>query len=160
MKMVFQALFLTLFVTSATSAADLKDVAFIAGHWRGESPGIVIEEVWLPAQGEAMYSLFRMVRDGKTQFTELQAIEQRGKEIVLLLRHFNPGLIAREDKEAPLVWRLETFERNRAVFHQQGADTRLEYRLEKTGKLTVTLIKEHEGKTVRTPFQYQRVGAK
>lgn len=160
MKMAFQTLFLTLFAASAAYAADLKDLAFITGHWRGESPGTVIEELWLPAEGEAMYSLFRMVRNGKTLFTEFQAIEQREATVVLLLRHFNPGLIAREDKEAPLVWRLETLEKNRAVFHQEGAATWLEYAREDGGTLTVTLIKERDGQTVRTPFRYKQVGTK
>lgn len=139
--------------------ASLKDVSFMAGHWRGEMPGGVIDEVWLPAEGESMYSLFRMVSGGKTRFTEFQAIEQRGSTVVLLLRHFNPGLIAREEKDAPLVWDVEELSANRVQFREQGTTTRLEY-ARSGDELTVTLIKERDGKAVRSPFRFKLTGAK
>lgn len=132
--------------------ATLKDLSFIAGHWRGEMGGTVIEEVWMPPEGDAMYSLFRMVGKGRTQFTEFQALEQRGENVVLVLRHFGAGLIAREDKESPLVWTVAEVAANRVVFHQTGTTTQLEYARD-GDQLTITLIKERDGKMTKSPFR-------
>lgn len=146
-------------VAAAQSPAKLESLSFLVGHWRGVSPGTVIEEMWLPAEGDAMYSLFRMVREGKTRFTEFQSIEQRGDTVMLVLRHFHAGLIAWEEKDAPMVWTVENLEPNRVVFAQTGATTRLEYHREGDA-LTVTLIKEQDGKTARTPFRYRLAGGR
>lgn len=130
----------------------LADFAFITGHWRGESGATVIEEVWLPAEGDAMHSIFRMVNGGKTRFTEFQSIEMTPEGPMLFLRHFHPRLVAWEDKDGALRWSVESKAPNRVVFKQQGAETRLEYaRL--GDALTVTLIKE--GK--RQPFEFKLV---
>jgi hypothetical protein len=90
------------------AAAGFDDVQpFMAGYWRGEVGQTVIEEVWLPPEGDAMHSVFRMVRGGKTAFTEFQSIELREGALVLHLRHFHPGLKAWEDKDGALRWHVE-----------------------------------------------------
>lgn len=134
------------------AASGFGDVAFMAGYWRGAMGPTVIEEVWLPAEGDAMHSVFRMVRDGKTAFTEFQSIELREGDLVLHLRHFHPGLKAWEEADGALRWRIERTSPNLAVFRQQGAETRLEYHRE-GDRLTVTLVKE--GK--RQPFHFRLV---
>jgi hypothetical protein len=134
------------------AASGFGDVAFMAGYWRGEMGPAVIEEVWLPAEGDAMHSVFRMVRDGKTAFTEFQSIERQGGTLVLHLRHFHPGLKAWEDTDGALRWHIERTGPNLAVFRQQNAETRLEYHRE-GDRLTVTLVKE--GK--RQPFPFRLV---
>lgn len=154
MKLAVVLIALSSLPAMAAAPASLKDLSFIAGHWRGEMSGGVLEEVWLPAEGESMYSLFRMVGGGKTRFTEFQALEQRGTTVVLLLRHFEPGLIAKEDKDKPLVWDLEEIGANRALFHQQGTTTLLEY-IRQGDELTVTLIKERDGRQVKSPFRFK-----
>jgi len=141
---------MVLAVLAFLAAAGFADVAFMTGYWRGESGGTVIEEVWLPAEGDAMHSVFRMVRGGKTTFTEYQSIELQGGELVLHLRHFHPGLKAWEDKEGALRWKVERVAANLVVFKQEGAETRLEYQRE-GDTLTVTLMKE--GK--RQPFRFR-----
>lgn len=140
----------------AAPPAALKDLAFIAGHWRGQMGSAVIEELWLAPEGDSMYSVFRMVQQNQTVFTEFQAIEQRGASPVLLLRHFERGLIAREEKDAPLVWDIEELGASRVVFLQRGAATRLEY-VRDGANLTITLIKDRNGTPTRMPFRYSLV---
>lgn len=140
---------LALLVLASTSLADF---AFMAGYWRGEAGERVIEEVWLPAEGDAMHSVFRMVSGGKTRFTEYQSIEMTSEGPVLHLRHYHPGLVGWEDKNGALRWTVESLGKDRAVFKQQNAETRLEY-IRQGDALTVTLIKE--GK--RQPFAYKLV---
>lgn len=154
MKLALALLVFTSLPLAAAVPASLKDFAFLAGHWHGEMSNGAIDEIWLRAEGDSMYSLFRMVSGGKTRFTEFQALEQRGATVVLLLRHFNPGLIAREDKDAPQVWDVEELSANRALFHQQGTNTLLEY-ARKGDELRVTLIQERDGKQVKSPFRFK-----
>lgn len=139
-------------VFALAASVSFTDVAFLKGYWRGESGATIIEEIWLPAEGDAMHSIFRMVRDGKTAFTEFQSIEMRDGELVLHLRHFHPELKAWEDKDAALRWRVERTAPNLILFKQDGAETRLEY-LRDGDSLTVTLIKADK----RQPFRYKLV---
>lgn len=48
--------------------ATLRDVAFIAGNWRGEMEGGVAEEDWKAPLGDNMMGMFRYVKDGKATF--------------------------------------------------------------------------------------------
>jgi hypothetical protein len=132
---------------------QLEDLAFIAGHWKGPGGATAIEEVWSKHSGDAMIGMFRIVSGGKTRMTEFMAFEQRESGPVLVMRHFGPGLIAREEKDAPLVWTLEKLAPNHAVFFIEKAGTRLEF-LRQGESLTITLEKTANGKTTRSPFSY------
>lgn len=138
----------------AAPPGGLSDIAFIAGHWRGSEAGTVIEEVWTKPEGDAMTGMFRIVAGGKTRMTEFMAFEQREAGPVLVMRHFGPGLIAREEKDAPLVWRLEMLAPNHAVFLLEKAGSRLDFRRQ-GDSLTITLEKTQNGKTTRSPFTYK-----
>ncbi len=137
------------------ASAGLGDFAFIAGHWKGTLGGSSIEEVWSKPDGDAMMGMFRLVSNGKTRLTEFMAIEQREAGPVLVLRHFGGGLIAREEKDAPLVWTVEKVEANHAVFLLATEGSRLEFA--RDGEtLTITLVKPAaDGKQRRTPFKYR-----
>jgi hypothetical protein len=143
-------LMLLLLASQAPTAADLS---FIAGHWKGTMGQSSIIEVWSKPEGDAMVGMFKLTSGGKTRMTEFMAIEQRESGPVLIMRHFNPGLIAREEKDAPLVWTVEKNEPNRAVFFAEKEGSRLEY-LRQGDSLTVTLEKTAAGKTTRTPFRF------
>ena len=130
---------------------QLGDLAFVAGHWKGTEGAVSIEEVWTKPEGDAMTGMFRIVSGGKTRITEFMAFEQREAGPVLVMRHFGPGLIAREEKDAPLVWTLEKVEPNHAVFVIEKAGTKLDF-LRQGASLTITLEKTQDGKTTRSPF--------
>ena len=132
---------------------QLEDLAFIAGHWKGPGGVTAIEEVWSKPSGDAMIGMFRIVSGGKTRMTEFMAFEQRENGPVLVMRHFGPGLVAREEKEAPLVWTLEKLAPYHAVFFIGKAGARLEF-LRQGESLTITLEKTRNGKTTRSPFSY------
>ncbi|MBA3976332.1 MAG: hypothetical protein C0504_19155 [Candidatus Solibacter sp.] len=132
---------------------QLQDLAFLAGHWKGPGGPTAFEEVWTRPSGDAMIGMFRIVSNGKTRMTEFMAFEQRETGPVLVMRHFGPGLVAREEKDAPLVWSLEKLKPNHAVFWIEQAGTRLDF-LRQGDSLTITLEKTQNGKTTRSPFSY------
>lgn len=117
-----------------------------------------MEEVWSSPSGDALMGMFRLASGGKTKLTEFMTIEKREAGIVLVMRHFSAGLIAREEKDAPLVWELERVEANHAVFHLAAEGSRLDFaRNDRT--LVITLEKTKDGKTTRTPFRYTLAAA-
>lgn len=133
---------------------QLADFAFIAGHWKGAMGGASIEEVWTKPGGDAMMGMSRLSSSGQTRLTEFMAIEQRESGPVLLMRHFGTGLIAREEKDAPLVWTIEKTGPNHAIFYLAKEGSRLGFNRE-GDSLTITLEKMKDGKLTRSPFTYK-----
>jgi hypothetical protein len=144
---------LFLLLQGAAAPADLKGLEFVAGAWEGDLGGMRIEEHWMKPDGDAMLGMFRMVQKGRTTLTELCAFERRPQGIVLLLRHFGPALVAREEKDQALEFTLEKLEPGRAVFLQKGVETRLTYEKSGADGLTATLDKAGR----KTPFVYRRI---
>lgn len=137
--------------------ASLTDAAFLTGAWQGEMSGAYIEEHWTAPREDAMIGMYRIVAGGKTVMTEMCSIESTPAGLVLHLRHFGPGLIAREEKDAPSKFPLESLERNRAVFFNPATKTRLIYELFSPDELRVTLEKEQAGQTKKSTFAYRRM---
>lgn len=140
----------------ATASGGIRDLGFVAGSWRGERGGAVMEEQWMAPEGDAIVGMARVVSGGKTRLTELSVMEERDGGVVLMLRHFGKGLVAREEKDAPLLFTLKELVGRRAEFVEAKAGTRLVYERTAEDRLTVTLIKTVNGKEVRTPFEYRK----
>jgi len=87
--------------------ATLADVAFMAGHWVGGDPGDLSEEVWSAPEGDSMVGMWRYVAKGRARIFEVLTLTTEGPNVVLRIRHFDPKLVAREEKdkavELPLV---------------------------------------------------------
>lgn len=49
----------------------------IAGHWKGEAMGGIIEEIWSPPQHGEMLGMLRLIIDGKPSFYELMTISEK-----------------------------------------------------------------------------------
>src|ERR1700722_20146558 len=107
--MCFRIVLLAAFTIAQLAAADLRDLAFMAGHWRGEAAGKQIEETWsLPEQG-SMTGMYREMKDGETTFYEFLTIEKTANGPVLLVEHFDPGLHAWEEQGKPITFHIEKF---------------------------------------------------
>lgn len=149
-------LILGLIALSTAAFAGIGDLRFISGAWRGTQGGAVIEEQWTEPEGDAMVGMARVVSSGKTRLTELGLIQERAGRVVLMLRHFGKDQVAREEKNAPLLFVLKTLIGRRAEFLEESTGTRLVYERTAEDRLTVTLIKSVDGREVRSPFEYRR----
>jgi hypothetical protein len=106
-----------------------------------------------------MLGLWRLVAGGKAQVYELLSIRQEGAGLVLLLRHFDPQLKAREEKDAPLVIPLVRAAPGEVVFEGQstkGGLLRLTYRQQ--GADAMEGVLERDGGKPQV-FKLRRVGA-
>lgn len=133
-------------------SARLTDVAWIAGHWRGEALGGITEEIWTPPLGESMMCAFKLIKDGKVQFYEIVTLLQDSNTLHLRLKHFNRDLTGWEEKEETVDFPLVKIEENRAYFDGftfENVD-------EDTMNIYV-LLSSKDGAANEMLFPYQRV---
>lgn len=138
----------TALATPATPEARpprLADVAWMAGQWQDRSGGGLSEEVWTAPEGDCMLGMWRMVSGGAARIYEMLLVRQDEKGVTFTLRHFDPRLHAREEKDAPLVMALVRASPEEAVFEGRsstGGLLRLTYRRQGPDALAVTLEKD------------------
>jgi hypothetical protein len=139
-----------------SSPAAMTNFSFMTGNWVGESNGVFVDEYWSPATGDSMVGMFRIIKAGKIHLYELLTIELDGKRPILRLRHYGPGLVAREQdaitfqvaesSETEAVFVRADLESTRLIYRKKGNDA-LEAVLQKVGK---------DGKMTAETFIYKR----
>lgn len=136
--------------------ATLADVAFMAGHWTGGEDGDLSEEIWSAPHGDSMVGMWRYVRKGETRIYEILTLTAEEGSVVLRIRHFDPRLVAREERDRPVALPLVAKKEGEAVFEgpEYGLEgtVRLSYRREADGGLTSVL----EKKGSRQEFRFRR----
>lgn len=96
--------------------ASLQSLAWLQGHWQGESMGGISEEIWsLPAAG-SMMGVYRFIKDGNVSFYEIVTITEEKSSLMLRLKHFNADLTGWEEKEETVDFPLVKMEENTAFF--------------------------------------------
>lgn len=131
--------------------ANLDDVSWISGYWKGEALGGIAEEIWSPALGGSMMFSFRLVNDGKVTFYEVGHIKQIDSTLILQLKHFNGDLTGWETKDETVDFKLVKLEKDRVFF--EGLT------MEKIGKdeMLVSVVINEDGKSQELDFNYKRV---
>ncbi len=117
----------------AAPSARVEDMAWLAGHWRGEGLGGQVEEFWTEPQAGQMIGLFRLVKDGKLVFSEHMALGvDASGALVMKVKHFSPEFVGWEDKEGAVRFVFEEvkpgFARSKALTIQRDGD-RLDFAL-------------------------------
>ncbi len=100
----------------SASDADIEDFAWLAGHWRGEGFGGVIEEIWSEPLGGTMMGMFRLVKDDEVEFYELVVIGEDDEGMSMKVKHFSRDFVAWEDKKGAIRFDLESVEPDEAQF--------------------------------------------
>ncbi|HEX2165235.1 MAG TPA: DUF6265 family protein [Thermoanaerobaculia bacterium] len=146
----------------AAAAAPLRvaDLGWLAGSWRGSSGEAPIEEQWTAPDDGVMVGVFRWGR-GEEMY-EILLLEDTPDGVALRIRHFGPGLlVAWEEKDAPAVFRPVEHGDGWALFAEEGDDeeaTRLLYRREADGGLTVRVIEKRGGEDAALDFAFRPLG--
>jgi hypothetical protein len=133
--------------------ANIDDVKWIAGSWRGDAFGGTAEEMWGHPEGGSMMGSYRLVKDGKVLFYEIQTIVEQDDSLVFRLKHFNPDLSGWEERQAAAAVSFPLVKLARHEVYFDG----LTFRKLDDGSLRVFLrIKKGEGKVVEEEFLYHR----
>lgn len=129
---------------ASPDANALSAFAPLAGLWRGELEGDVVEEVWMAPTATNMTGVFRWTAgDGSTRMLELMTITPGEDAPRLSVRHFNGAMTPwKSEAEGPMVCPLES--RAGAVMTFKGGERALAlgsitYDLSAGDKMTVTL---------------------
>lgn len=130
--------------------ASISDVAWIAGHWKGEALGGVVEELWSPPKGGSMMGSFKLVVDGKTNFYELQTISEQEGTLVFRIKHFGEDLSGWEPREKPEAQVLLKLTDTMAYFDG------ITFEKENSDRLNVYVVFEKNGEMSEAKFAYKR----
>jgi hypothetical protein len=96
--------------------AALEDLAWLAGHWRGQAMGGVVEELWSPPRADSMMGSFRLQVGEATKFYELMIIRRVRDTLLLQLKHFHGDLTGWEEREETVDFRLVAVNEGIALF--------------------------------------------
>jgi len=95
----------------------IGQMAWMAGHWRGEGLGGAIDEMWSPPMGSRMMGAFQLVQADTVAFYELMAFVEEENSLALWVKHFNPDFSGWEEKHDKVVFPLVRIEPAVAYFH-------------------------------------------
>jgi hypothetical protein len=136
---------------AAAPAADSPPRAFawLSGHWCSQSEAQLIEEYWMPPEGNLVLGVGRTVKAGKTVTFEFMRIATRDGATNYLAMH--DGLPA-------VAFRLTASGADWARFENPQHDfpTRVEYRRTSSGLHAEIAGPGKDGKEVVYPFDYRR----
>jgi len=130
--------------------ADLSQISWVEGHWRGEAFGGITEEIWSPPLGGSMMFSFKLVSDGVVQFYELGHIQEVNGTLLLQLKHFHGNLKGWEEKDETVDFKLVKIESNKVYFD--------DFTLEKVDddEINVYVIIKEKESSQEVKFNYKR----
>ncbi|WP_051437445.1 DUF6265 family protein [Olleya marilimosa] len=130
--------------------ANLSQVSWIAGHWKGEAFGGITEEIWSPPLGDSMMFSFKLINDGKVIFYELGGIRQVDDTLIFQLKHFGNDFKGWEEKDETVDAKLIKIDNNRAYFDQFTFE-----RISET-EINIYVVIEENGQTEEVKFNYKK----
>ena len=135
----------------SSPVADLTEVSWIQGHWKGEAFGGITEEIWSPPLGDSMMFVFRLISEGKVQFYEAGHIQQAGETLILQLRHFHGDFKGWEEKDETVDFKLVKIEQDRVYFDEFTFERISEHELN-----IYVVIADNQGVEKEVKFNYSK----
>lgn len=132
---------------AAQRALALEDAAFLAGAWRGEMDGDLVEEHWTAPAGGNITGMFRWIgADGGARVIEVLTISrEKDGAVVLRLRHFDGALTPWKSEAEPVALALAEASPNKAVFRADAA---------KGGSLAAVTYEVKDGDTLAIVIEF------
>lgn len=96
--------------------ANLQDIKWLAGNWKGEAFDGTYEENWSTPFGGSMMFNFKLVVEEKTVFYELGHIIEKEGTLLYQIKHFGADLKGWEEKDQSEDFRFIKKEGNRMYF--------------------------------------------
>ena len=96
--------------------ASIAEVSWIAGHWKGEALGGVVEEVWTEPLGGSMMCAFKLVVADTVKFYELVTLREVNNSLTINLKHFHSDMKGWEEKDETVDFPLVKVTDGKAFF--------------------------------------------
>ena len=97
-------------------APKLENISWIAGNWKGNALVGQVEENWSKPSAGSMMAAFKLYKDGKVVFYEIEIIRELDNNLVLQLKHFNNDLKGWETKDETVDFPLKELTSTKAIF--------------------------------------------
>jgi len=94
----------------------LENITWIAGNWKGEAFGGKTEENWSEPSGGSMMATYKLVKDDKVVFYEIEIIREINNTLILQLKHFNNDLKGWESKDDTVDFPLKEITPTKVIF--------------------------------------------
>lgn len=117
---------LALLLSSPCSAVELKDLAWLSGHWFSDDKAY--EEVWIAPKAGTMSGSFRWVFGNGRQILEYLVIEEKHGQIFLRFKHFETDYVPWE-KEEPNLYELESLKGMQVTFTRLSKNSNVPLKL-------------------------------
>ena len=78
-------------------SGKVSDLAWMTGHYKGNTGNGSLEENWAKPEGGSIASLVRSTAGGQTNMIELIVIEEEGDSLTLRLKQWDPGMAPRAE---------------------------------------------------------------
>lgn len=101
-------------------AATVADLAWMTGHYKGDTGNGTLEETWAQPVGGSIAALVRSTADGATNMIEIIVVEEESDSLMLRLKQWDPGMNPRA--EGFEVMELMEIGDKRVVFRNTGED--------------------------------------
>lgn len=131
--------------------ASIEDFDWIAGHWKGEAFGGIVEELWSPPLGDSMMCAFKLVVNDKTSFYEIVVLKEVDETVILKLKHFHGDLKGWEEKDETVDFPLVKLENDKAYFDG------FTFHLISENELVMYVVISDQGEHQEVKFHYTRV---
>jgi hypothetical protein len=139
----------------------IASLSFLGGDWLGGDDDGISEEVWSLPCGTSIVGTFRTMERSQSAGLVLQealSITADADGVFMRIRHFDARMIAREEKDAPIVLRLESLAGKRAVFRKVSGSKSLDsITYELTDAHTLASEVSFTPESGRTPLKFQMV---
>lgn len=131
--------------------AQIEDLAWLAGYWRGTGLGGDCEELWSEPLAGRMLGSFALVREGKLVFSEAMTLVEEDGSVVLKIRHYDADFVGWEDKDDYVRFRLVKTGKNEAWF------SGLTFRKTDADKLQIFLVLHSGDESTEHRFDFERI---
>jgi hypothetical protein len=140
--------------SEASAAANIAELAWLAGAWRGAGLGGVNEEHWSVPAGGTMMGMYRLLKDERVVFYELLTLGESGGSLLITLRHFHPDLRGWEERDETVRMPFIKAEAGRYYFEGLTLEPRPDGTL--TVYLAIASKDKKDGAAREVTFSYQR----
>lgn len=84
---------------ASSPKAEIEEMAWLAGYWRGEGLGGVTEEIWGTPLGDRMMGSFALSKNDTLVFSEAMMLVEEAGSLIFKLKHFNADFSGWEEKD-------------------------------------------------------------
>ena len=133
--------------------AEIADVGWMAGYWRGPGLGGDCEEIWSLPAGDRMQGIFTLSRDGALTFSEAMTLVEEEGSLVLKVKHFTPEFVGWEEKEDYVSFPLVKLGEDEAYFRG------LTFRRTGADELSIYIVLTSGGERTEHALKMRRVAA-